>query len=74
MSFHQKRLKISVSLEVINTVENILASRIWALDENLDGLPDSSESYIINERNDILKEVSHIDRFGKAVKTARKRY
>jgi len=74
MSFHQKRLKISVSLEVINTIENILASRIWALDENLDNLPDSSESYVVMERNELLKELSHIDRFDKAVKTARKRY
>ena len=65
MSFHQKRLKISVSLEVINTIQNILANGYTRARDDLANFP--------NDKS-ILKELSHIDRFDKAVKTARKRY
>ena len=65
MSFHQKRLKISVSVEVINTIENLLANAYTRAKDDLANFP--------NDKS-ILKELSHIDRFDKAVETAKKRY
>ena len=57
-----RKIKISVSLAVLNTIQNLLANDYTRAQEDLENFP--------NDKS-ILKELEHIDKFYEAVEKAK---